>query len=358
VILERLLAKRRVAVCAGAGGVGKTTVAAAIGAGMAARGRRVLVLTIDPARRLAAALGLPEHGDEEHRVDERLHASMLDTRLTFDRLVREQAPDPEAAARILENPIYRQLSTAVAGSHEYMAMERLYELHTRGDYDLIVLDTPPARNAVEFLEAPGRVTRFVEGKALRFLLRPGARAGRIGLGAVERLTGTAVVRDMAEFAAAFDGMYDGFARRAEEVAALLRSRQTTFLLVTVPREEPMADADFFWRELRERELPFGGVIVNKVHPGYVGGAPSARTRLRSRARRALAEAGARPETAARAAENLLHYQALADRDRRNVDWLAGRMGRSPLVEVPLLDHDVHDLDGVAAVGRHLFAPPA
>lgn len=365
-ILERIVGPRRVVVCAGAGGVGKTTVAAAIGAGMAERGRRVLVLTIDPARRLAGALGLPEHGDDVHPVDLEahgfspsgsLHAAMLDAQLTFDRLVREQAPSPEAAERILANRIYRQVSAAVAGAHEYMAMERLYELHTGGDYDLIVLDTPPSRNALDFLEAPGRLTRFVEGRALRFLLRPGMRAGRLGFSAIERIAGVTFLRELSELAAGFDGMYDGFARRAAEVSELLASGKTTFLLVTVPLPEPLAEADFFWRALRERELPFGGVVVNKVHPSYVGGAPAARTRLRAKARRALRDAGVPDPTAGRAAENLLHYQALSDRDRKNIDTLVRRIGTGPLVEVPLLDHDVHDLDGVAAVGRHLFTTP-
>ena len=361
-ILDRVLEGRQVVVCAGAGGVGKTTVAAALGSQLAARGGRVLVLTIDPARRLAGALGLPDHGDDAHEVDlphngeadGRLHAAMLDAQLTFDRLVREEAPSEAAAERILANPIYRQVSSAVAGAHEYMAMERLYELHSSGRYDVIVLDTPPSRNALDFLEAPGRLTRFVEGRALRFLLRPGMRAGRLGFSMVERIAGVTFLRDLSELAAGFEGMYDGFARRAADVSALLASERTTFLLVTVPQVEPLAEADFFWRALRERELPFGGMIVNKVHPGYVEGAPSARTRLRAKAKRALRDAGVPAPTAARAAENLVHYQALADRDRENIVALERRIGSGPIVEVPLLDHDVHDLEGVAAVGRHLF----
>ena len=169
---------------------------------------------------------------------------------------------------------------------------------------MIVLDTPPSRNALDFLEAPGRLTRFVEGRALKFLLRPGMRAGRLGFApAVERIAGVTFLRDLSELAAGFEGMYEGFARRASEVSALLASERTTFLLVTVPQVEPLAEADFFWRALRERELPFGGMIVNKVHPSYVGGAPAARTRLRAKTKRALRDAacptrrpGARPRT--------------------------------------------------------------
>jgi anion-transporting ArsA/GET3 family ATPase len=360
-----------VAVCAGAGGVGKTTTAAALAASMAQRGRRVLVLTIDPARRLAGALGLPETDDDEHEVDlaahgmdgpGSLHAAMLDARRTFDALVREQAPSPEAAERILRNPIYGQLAGAVAGSHEYMAMERLYEVWASGRFDLIVLDTPPSRHALDFLEAPGRITRFVDGKALRLLVRPGMRAGRLGLrvlpgtgmalGAIERLTGTELLTDVSEFLAGFDGMYEGFRRRADEVSRLLASPETTFLLVTVPRHEPMTEADFFWRALRERDLPFGGVVVNKVHPSYVGGA---RSRIRGRAKRALAAAGVPDDVAGRAAENLLHFQSLADRDRANIGRLQARVGADALIEVPLLDHDVHDLEGLSAVGAHLLS---
>jgi len=369
--LAEHLRDTQVVVCAGAGGVGKTTTAAALAAGMAERGRRVLVLTIDPARRLAGALGLPETDDAEHEVDlaahgmqgsGSLHAAMLDARATFDALVREQAPTPEAAERILRNPVYQQMAGAVAGSHEYMAMERLYEVWSSGRYDLIVLDTPPSRHALDFLEAPGRVIRFVDGKALRLLVRPGVHAGRLSLRAlgsapglalagVERLTGMTLLADLSEFAASFDGMYGGFQRRADEVAQLLASPETTFLLVTVPLREPMTEADFFWRALRERDLPFGGVVVNKVHPSYVGGA---RSRLRSRALRALRDAGAPEETAQRAAANLLDFQSLADRDRANIERLQQRMGADAVIEVPLLEHDVHDLEGLAAVSRHLF----
>jgi anion-transporting ArsA/GET3 family ATPase len=369
--LEELLEDTHVAVCAGAGGVGKTTTAAALAAGMAQRGRRVLVLTIDPARRLAGALGLPETDDDEHEVDlaahgmagsGSLHAAMLDARRTFDALVREQAPSEAAADRILRNPIYQQLAGAVAGSHEYMAMERLYEVWSSGRFDLIVLDTPPTRHALDFLEAPGRVTRFVDGRALRLLVRPGMRAGRLGmrvlgagpglaLGAIERLTGVTLLADISEFLGSFDGMYEGFQRRAEEVSRLLASAETTFLLVTVPLPEPISEADFFWRALRERDLPFGGVVMNKVHPSYVGGA---RSRIRGRARRALGEAGVPEATADRAAENLLQFQTLADRDRANIDHLEARLGAGAVVEVPLLEHDVHDLEGLAAVSRHLL----
>jgi anion-transporting ArsA/GET3 family ATPase len=373
--IDDILAGKRVLVCAGAGGVGKTTSSAAIGAGMAARGHRVLVVTIDPARRLAGALGMPEVGDTPHRVDlpalgidgeGELHAMMLDAKGTFDGLVREYAPSPEAGARILANRIYQQLSSAVAGSQEYMAMEKLYELHSTGEWDLVVLDTPPSRHAIDFLDAPARLIRFIEGKALRFLLHPGA--GRFSLrslgsgsamvfSALERLTGFALLRDLSEFVAGFEGMYEGFRERAERVSALLASDETTFLLVTIPEEDPIAEAEHFWRSLVERDLPFGGVVVNKVHPDYLGAArrPADLEAAAAAGLRALAVPAG---TAARAAENLLHYQALAARDRRNIDRLAGRLGREPLLEVPYLDHDVHDLPALVALSGYLFGARA
>ncbi|HVG89338.1 MAG TPA: ArsA-related P-loop ATPase [Gaiellales bacterium] len=369
--LEAVLQGKRIVVCAGAGGVGKTTCAAAIGMAAAGRGMRVLVMTIDPARRLAGALGLPDIGDEPHRVDltgrgmpaaGRLDALMLDAKGTFDRLVREHAPTTERAERILRNPIYRQVSGAVAGSQEYMAMERLWELHAEGGYDLIVLDTPPARNALDFLDAPGRVMRFIEGRALRLLLRPGLRAGRLGLrvlgsgtqvmmSAVERLTGLTLLEDVSEFLGAFDGMYEGFRDRAERVGELLASERTTFVLITSAEPEPIGEAEAFWQALVEHGMPFGGAVVNKVHPDHLQG--RGRRGVRSRAQRQLVDAGVPEAVATRAAANLDGLQALASRDRTAIERLERLIAPQPLLCVPRLDHDVDDLDAVSAVSRHL-----
>jgi anion-transporting ArsA/GET3 family ATPase len=181
------------------------------------------------------------------------------------------------------------------------------------------------------------------------MLGPGPN---MALAAVERLTGVTLLADISEFLASFEGMYEGFQRRADEVSRLLASAETTFLLVTVPLAEPIEEADYFWRALRERGLPFGGVVMNKVHPGYVGDGD--RRRVRARVRRTLREAGVAAETAERAAANLLDFQALADRDRANIERLEVRLGAESVVEVPLLEHDVHDLEGLAAVARHLF----
>ena len=367
-ILPRVLEGRRVVVCAGAGGVGKTTVAAALGSELASRGGRVLVLTIDPARRLAGALGLPDHGDDVHAVDlvldgsgpaGSLHAAMLDAQLTFDRLVREQAPSERAAERILAN---RDLPSGVGGGRrrarvhgDGAAVRAAHERRVRRDRARHAAVAERAR--LPRSARPADAVRRGAGAASSCCGRECA-PGRLGFSAVERIAGVTFLRDLSELAAGFEGMYEGFARRASEVSALLASERTTFLLVTVPQVEPLAEADFFWRALRERELPFGGMIVNKVHPSYVGGAPAARTRLRAKTKRALRDAGVPDPTAGRAAENLVHYQALADRDRENIASLERRIGSGPIVEVPLLDHDVHDLEGVAAVGRHLFAARA
>jgi anion-transporting ArsA/GET3 family ATPase len=319
------------------------------------------VMTIDPARRLAGALGLPDTGDEPHRVEVEtageLHALMLDAKRTFDRLITTHAPTPERAERILDNRIYRHVSVAVTGSQEYMAMERLWELHDEGGWDLIVLDTPPARNALDFLEAPGRVMRFIDGRALRMLLRPGLRGLRaLGSGtqmamrAMERMTGVGLLDDVAEFLAAFDGMYDGFRDRAEQVAALLASDRATFMLVTTPEPEPIGEAEAFWQSLMAHGMPFGGAILNKVQPRHLEGG---RRGLRSRATAQLIEAGLAEPVARRAAQNLDELQLLATRDAAATAHLRHLIAPQPLFEVPRLDHEVDDLDAVAAVAGHL-----
>ena len=240
--IEAAVAGRGVVICAGPGGVGKTTTSAAIAAGLARRGAKVLVLTIDPARRRADSLGLPELGNSACRVeperleraglagDGELWAMTLDAKLTFDELVERNAPDAKTRDAVLRNPIYRQLSSAAAGSQEYMAMEKLYELHSCGDYDVVVLDTPPTRDALDFLDAPGRLSRFIDSRSLQFF----RASGRTGLGlfsrgagalfsVLKRATGVDLLSDLAEFFNAFGGMSEGFRDRARAVEALLRS---------------------------------------------------------------------------------------------------------------------------------------
>src|SRR6201991_2283187 len=240
--LEPLLEGRRMVICAGSGGVGKTTTAAAVALGLAERGQRVAVVTIDPARRLANALGLDDLGNEPHRVEldapGELWAMMLDAKRTFDELIEHLAPDERTRDEVFANRIYQQLSSAVAGSQEFTAIAKLYELDQSGRFDVLVLDTPPSRNALDFLDAPGRLTRFFQGRALRLFLKPGRFLG-LGTGVVfsvlQRVTGVDLLRDLSVFFRSLGGMVDGFTQRAKRVGALLEDPATTFLIVTSPR---------------------------------------------------------------------------------------------------------------------------
>jgi anion-transporting ArsA/GET3 family ATPase len=355
--IDGVLAGRRVIVCAGSGGVGKTTTAAAIAAGLAARGQRTIVLTIDPARRLADSLGLAELGNEEHRVDpERLAraglggdgelwAMTLDAKRTFDELIERNAPDAETSDAVLANPIYRQLSNAVAGSQEYMAMEKLYELHESGRYDALVLD------------APGRLSRFVDSRSLQ-VFRASGRAGLgvfgRGIGAVmsvlERATGIDLLRDLADFFNAFGGMAEGFRDRARHVEALLRDDATTFLLVTSPRTAAIADAGYFRGKLADSGMPFGALIVNRVREPVAASAGDAD--LATALARLLGEPLAR-----KVCHDVADRNRLAERDARNIERTRADLPDGELLTVPELSGDVHDLDGLAAVAAHLFAKP-
>ena len=368
--VAELLEGKRICICAGSGGVGKTTTSAALAAGMAARGKKVAVLTIDPAKRLADSLGLPELGNTERQVDPALFeeagveadgelwAMMLDSKATFDEVVERHAPDEETRERILSNRIYQQLSNALAGSQEYMAMEKLFEIHAEDRYDLLVLDTPPTRHALDFLDAPKRLTQFIEGRALQVFLKPTGFAGKLfgrgasmGLSVLTRITGVDLLRDLQEFFQAFSGMVGGFRERAKRVNELLSSDETSFLVVCGPQGEPIDEAVYFHRKLVEAEMPFGGVIVNRVHYDEALDAPSERI--------AGELAGELPEELAeRVTANYADWRALAERDRRNVDHLAREMRTRAVIEVPELDSDVHDLAGLMSINRYLFASGA
>jgi len=373
-----------VLVTTGSGGVGKTTTAAALGLAAAQHGRRALVLTIDPARRLAQAMGLDTLGDEPIQVplDEHLRgdgtgelwAMMLDMQTTFDRLIERHASSPQEAAAIMSNRIYRQLSSTLSGTQEYMAMERLHELHEEGRFDLLVVDTPPTRSALDFLDAPKRMTSFLEGRLLKLLLKPGVAAGRgigrmVGAGATAfmrvagRVTGMELLQDLADFLRDFEGMYDGFKRRAEEVLALLRHPDSRFVVVTSAEPPPLREARFFLERLEQEGLHAAGVVVNRVRP-EVPRDPSD-TGLR-RAVESLAGSdgpdpgddartpGTSDELAIAGALRLLgDVRNLAARQRRDVG--AGLFGVEvpTLVEVPLLDGDVHDLDGLGSISHTL-----
>jgi anion-transporting ArsA/GET3 family ATPase len=352
-VLTSLLEDKRIVICAGSGGVGKTTTAAAVAMGMAERGMKVAVVTIDPARRLANSLGLEDLDNEPRRIDPRrfsdhgvelrgeLWAMTLDAKRTFDQLIERLAPDERTRDEVLGNRIYQQLSSAVAGSQEFTAIAKLYDLDQDGGYDLLVLDTPPSRNALDFLDAPSRLTRFFQGRAIRMFLRPAGLLGRgssLVFALLRRVTGVDLLSDLSVFFRALGGMIDGFTERARRVGALLEDPATTFLIVTAPRHDPVEEAIFFHRKLRDAGMPFGGVVVNRVHAAPDGEVPE--------------ELGA--ALGARVAAAAGELTALARRDAANIDLLLAELADPPAVVVPELDDDVHDVEGLALMRSHLF----
>jgi anion-transporting ArsA/GET3 family ATPase len=378
-MIAQLLDGKRVCICAGSGGVGKTTVSAAIALGMAARGARVAVVTIDPANRLADALGIDQLDNELHRVippadpaafgsngaatDDtgELWAMMLDPKRTFDELIERLAPDPARAEEIKANRVYRELSSAVSGSQEFTAVAKLYELDQEGFFDLLVLDTPPSRNALDFLEAPRRLSSFLEGRMAQALVRPtglGMRVLGVGttplLGALRRVTGVDLVADLARFFQLLAGMTQGFSQRAAAVQELLGAPTTSFLLVTSPEREPIDEAIWFHDTIQREGFPLEGVIINRVHHDLLSGGPEGGDRQPEPVERGLARILS-ADLAAKVAANFVDYHLLAERDERNIDRLVAALNEEPLVLVPQLDEDVHDLDGLLAVRRYLFS---
>ena len=362
-----VIADKRIVICGGSGGVGKTTTSAAIAMGAAAAGRKVAVVTIDPAKRLANSLGLEELGNEPALVDPALFAParvemegelwamMLDPKRTFDDLIDRLAPNEKARDEVLANRIYQELSNAVAGSQEFTAMAKLYELDRDYDFDLIVLDTPPSRNALDFLDAPDRLTQFFEGRTLQVFLRPTGLAARVmgrgtGMvfGVLKRVTGIDLLEDLAVFFRSLSGMIDGFKERAQAVNKLLADRGTVFLLVTSPEREPIDEAIFFWRKLKAARMPFGGVVVNRVHHDLLGDAE-----VNDVSDELAAELG--DKLAGRVAENFRDYHVLARRDARNIERLGRQLRDDRLLLVPYLDEDVHDIEGLSRLNRYLFA---
>ncbi len=372
-MIDQIVAKKEVVVCAGSGGVGKTTTAAAIALHAAMTGRKAAVVTIDPARRLASSLGLKELSNDPKKVSDKkfasanlspqgeLHAMMLDTKSTFDHLVMTYAPTPQQAQQILDNRFYRNISGTLSGTHEYMAMEKLYELHSEGDYDLIVIDTPPTRNALDFLDAPRRMTDFLDSKVLRWFLLPYMKAGgglfRLAnvaattfLKVVKRIVGAEVLEDTAEFFGNLEGMYDGFKERAREVTALLHSDVTSFIVVTSPAMESVTEACFFASKLDESGLPFGAVIVNRVHPRYSDGVEARPRQI------AKLEAGnGNSRLLAKLIYNEQEFRKIVRSEEKNLVHLAQRIPRHRWVRVPYLDKEAVDLEGLAAIAAQLFS---
>lgn len=386
--LEQLVATREIVITCGSGGVGKTTTAAALGAMAATHiGGKVLVLTVDPARRLANALGLEEFGNVETRVPDELFraagietrgelwAAMLDTKESWDDLVKTHAPDPQTRDEILRNPLYRNITGKFGQSHDYIAMERLYEIHSSGVYDLIIVDTPPTRNAIDFLEAPERMADFFSSRLLRWLITPYRSrlvnaASKPFYSIADRILGSQFLEDIARFFILFQTMYDGFVERAEAVTRTLSDRRTTFVVVSTLEEAPVREAEFFIEALDERGFHLGALVLNKVLPGYfldagandaakamvrdadaiadglvaVLDAPSGETDVDHTARigRVLREVGG----------SFLDYRVVATREAQQRKVLAKK--RDVVANAPYFETDIFDLEGLLAMGAQIW----
>ena len=365
-----------VLLCCGAGGVGKTTTAAALGIAAVRAGRgRVLVLTIDPARRLADALGLEAFGNVERPVavpgapeGSEMWAAMLDTGASWDDLVRTHAPDAATVERILSNQLYRNITQRFVQSHDYIAMERLHELQQSGRYDLIVIDTPPSRNALDFLDAPERMADFFSSSLLKWITLPyrlgGERAGRLGYLAAkpfyqvaDRILGSQFLADIAEFFLLFQTMYDGFVRRATEVERLLHRPTTRFIVVSSLEPAPLREAEFFLAELARRRLAVGALVLNRTLPATLQNTDARQLAAQLRDTPTAFD-GATPaerRTLQRAGAAFLDLAALADAERS----ARSRLSNPPatVVEVPLLADDLSDLDGLLAIANIVWPPP-
>lgn len=354
--LRDLLHRHAIVVCTGSGGVGKTTTAAVLAVEGARLGLRSCVVTIDPARRLANAMGLEGLTNTPSRVrgswPGELWALMLDTKSTFDDLVVKNAESPDQAESILANRFYRNISGALSGTQEYMAMEKLYELHEEGRFDLVVVDTPPTRNALDFLEAPRRLTRFLDHRLYKTLMSPSRGIGKAlnvaaqaFLRTVSRVVGGEVVRDAVVFFQAFDGMEEGFRDRAARVLDLLTHDETAFLLVAAPRRDVVEEATFFADRLHEADIPVKALVVNRMHPRFSDASPDAvRERARTYAGTDLAGLYA----------NLADFLTVARNEEDHLRGLADRVAPAPVIRVPFLSSDVHDLAGLDEVSKHLL----
>jgi anion-transporting ArsA/GET3 family ATPase len=358
-----------VIVCCGSGGVGKTTTAAVLGLEAARRGRCAVVVTIDPARRLADALGLADGlASEPQRIDldtdeawtpgGELWAMMLDTAATFDGLVRRHADSDEQIERILSNPFYRNIAGALSGTQEYMAAETLHELHGDGRFDLVIVDTPPSRNALDFLEAPGVLARFLDHRLFRLLMLP-TRGGLRVIGtatqpilkAIGKVVGSDVLADSVAFFQAFAGMETGFRERADDVVRLIRAPETSFVVVAAPRHDTIDEAVWFANQLVDQGVGVTSAIVNRAHPEFGPGS----------ATDAIAAAAAArhdgDETLGLLWDNVAALRTMRDLELAVIAPLAEIVGGDRLVVLPLLDSDVHDLAGLMVIAAHLFDHP-
>jgi anion-transporting ArsA/GET3 family ATPase len=364
--------RTRIIVCCGSGGVGKTTTAAALGLRAAAQhGRNVVVLTVDPARRLAQSMGLTSLDNIPRPVPHvsgpgggSLHAMMLDMKRTFDEIV-EQHADPDRAAQILANPFYQSLSSGFSGTQEYMAMEKLGQLRQSDAWDLIVVDTPPSRSALDFLDAPQRLSRFLDGKLLRLLTAPAKVGGRAYLrvlnagfgmvtGALTKILGAQVLRDVQTFVSALDTMFGGFRERADYTYQLLRAQGTSFLVIAAPEPDALREASYFVERLAAEGMPLAGLVLNRVHELPAARLSAARSLAAAETLQAAdgAQDGAGGHALAVAALRLhAGRMELAASERRLAEHFTAAHPHIPVVQIPAQPEDVHDLDGLAAIGE-------
>lgn len=367
--LDAILRRYRVVICAGSGGVGKTTTAAALAIRGALAGRRTMVMTIDPARRLADALGVQTLGGHATTVAAtdipagRLDAMMLDQKGAWDDLVERHAPSPEIRERILRNHFYQHLSQSFAGSQEYMAVEQLCELHESGQYDLILVDTPPTQHALDFLEAPQRLADFFDRRVVKWFVRPYFSAGWATMRFVNRTvgflfrrledaTGISALVQVSEFFTAMSGLFDNFEPRVRRVYELLRSKQTAFVLVVSPEEQVLAEAEYFLRKVRELDMTLRAVVFNRAHRES-GADPKAVNR--DSVQSLLTGLGVDPSLATALAYNFDQYEALGRGDALRMEAFRRGLGKDVAVAaVPNFSSDVHNIDGLRAMHRFLF----
>lgn len=381
---EELIASKEIVVCVGSGGVGKTTTSAVIGLHAALQGKRVLVLTIDPARRLANSLGIDAISDEPAQIPlERfeevgldpnggeLWAMMLDMKTSFDRVVRRHAP-PDARDAILNNRIYAYFSTSLAGTQEYAAAERLFELHSEGGWDLIVLDTPPTTHALDFLEAPTRLEDAIDNKALQWIYKPSVLAGKRGLGifsmgtsyvmkTLGKLTGTQLLEEFSVFLRSFSTLFDGLKERAREVRDALTGDAATFVVVTAPDPPTLDEALSFHRRLGKEQVQVGAFVANRVHAHWVDPDELARPMVQQAQRLAEAHpdfaalsAQRRREVAEELVETAREFGALARGDESSLERLDMAIEGVPIQRVPFFAVDIHSIEGLNRVREALF----
>ena len=361
-----LVTSKSVIVCCGSGGTGKTTISAAIGLAGAAQGRKTCVVTIDPARRLADALGLDSLGNTPRWIEGdwsgELSAVMLDAKGTFDDLVARYSQSNEQADRILQNRLYRNLTSVLSGTQEYMAMEKLYELHSEGGFDLVVVDTPPTRHALDFVDAPRRLYSFLENRVFRLLLMPTRAymkamtfAAHALLRTISKVAGSEIVEDAMAFFRAFEGMEEGFRERARRVEDLLANPGTAFVLVVAPREDSIDEARYFTQRLAEGSIPVSALIVNRLFSNFGPDQPSTDGPSPVRSPADVRDSPVPdPLAYSELRRNLEEFLVVATREERYVAELAGEVAPAPVVRVPFLSEDVHDVEGLRAVARYLL----